>query len=200
VAASPDNTLGARWRRSTGSPIRRRRRTFNRTTTSAPTTTIDAVLEDGNRTLEQMRWGFVPGWWSEPLREMRLSTFNARAETVTAKPMFRSAFKRNRCLIPVSGYYEWKSTPTGKQPYYCTARDGSPLTIAGIWDEWKDEIGESLKSCTLIVTNANKLATKYTTGCRFCCRQRILTVGWQGRRAPNCQSQRPILICKCGLY
>jgi len=60
-----------------------------------PTTSRDAVLErGGKRTLEQMRWGLVPGWWSKSLKEMRLSTFNARAETVASKPMFRSAYKR----------------------------------------------------------------------------------------------------------
>jgi putative SOS response-associated peptidase YedK len=58
-------------------------------------------------------------------------------------------------------YYEWHGSPTGKQPYYYTARDGSSLTIAGIWDEWKDiETGEPLKSCTMIITNANELASK----------------------------------------
>jgi putative SOS response-associated peptidase YedK len=58
-----------------------------------------------------MRWGFVPWWWSKPLEELRMATFNARAETVTTKPVFRDAFKRSRCLIPVSGYYEWQDTP-----------------------------------------------------------------------------------------
>jgi len=52
---------------------------------------------------------------------------------------FRTAFNRKRCLIPVSGYYEWQDTPKGKQPWYFTARDGSPaLTIAGLWDEWRN--------------------------------------------------------------
>ena len=70
------------------------------------------------------------------------------------KPVFRDAFKRTRCLIPMSGYYEWQNTPGGKQPWYFTARDGSPLlTAAGLWDEWKNrETGERLKSCTMIVT------------------------------------------------
>jgi putative SOS response-associated peptidase YedK len=77
-----------------------------------------------------MRWGLVPSWWSKPLEELKLATFNARAETVAEKPFFREAFKRNRCLIPVSGYYEWQDTPSGKQPWYFTARDGSPaLTV-----------------------------------------------------------------------
>jgi putative SOS response-associated peptidase YedK len=88
-------------------------------------------------------------------------TGTTRSKKKQKKPMFRSAFKRHRSLIPASGYYEWQSTPTGKQPYYYTARDGSPLTIAGLWDEWKDiETGEPLKSCTMLVTNANKLAIK----------------------------------------
>jgi putative SOS response-associated peptidase YedK len=58
--------------------------------------------------------------------------------------------------LPASGYYEWKTTPTGKQPYYFTASDGAPLTMAGLWEEWKDiETGEPLKSCTMIITEAN---------------------------------------------
>lgn len=123
-----------------------------------PTTMIDAVIaRDGKRELIPMRWGLVPGWWKKPLKELRLATFNARVETVAVKPFFRGAFKRTRCLIPASGYYEWEDTPTGKRPWYFTARDGSPvLTIAGLWDEWTNvETGELLKSCTMIITDAN---------------------------------------------
>jgi putative SOS response-associated peptidase YedK len=123
-----------------------------------PTTTIDTVIaHEGKRELVAMRWGLVPGWWKKPLKELKLATFNARVETVATKPFFRSAFKRTRCLIPASGYYEWQDTPSGKQPYYFTRRDGSVVTIAGLWDEWKNvETGEALKSCTMIITNANK--------------------------------------------
>lgn len=55
-----------------------------------------------------MRWGLVPGWWQKSLKELKLATFNGRIETVTTKPFFRTAFKRKRCLIPASGYYEWR--------------------------------------------------------------------------------------------
>jgi putative SOS response-associated peptidase YedK len=123
-----------------------------------PTTTIDAIVaEDGKRELIRARWGLIPGWWSKPLKELKLATFNARAETVAEKPFFRGAFKRKRCLIPISGYYEWQDTPGGKQPWYFTARDGSPaLTVAGLWDEWTDkETGKPLKSCTMIITEPN---------------------------------------------
>src|ERR1700686_3846818 len=65
-----------------------------------PTTSIDVVVRgDDARALVPMRWGLIPGWWKKPLKEMRLATFNARAETGAEKPMFRDSFKRRRCLI-----------------------------------------------------------------------------------------------------
>jgi putative SOS response-associated peptidase YedK len=104
----------------------------------------------------------VPRWWHKSIKEIKLATFNARAETITEKPFFREAFKRTRCLIPVSGYYEWQDTPNGKQPWYFTARDGSPaLTTAGLWDEWRDKAsGETLKSCTMIITEPNEFVAE----------------------------------------
>jgi putative SOS response-associated peptidase YedK len=90
-----------------------------------------------------MRWGIVPYWWSKPLKELRLPTFNARVETVTEKPFFREPFKLRRCLIPASGYDE----SSGKQPWYFTARDGSSaLTIAGLRDRWRGKLGSEVKS------------------------------------------------------
>jgi putative SOS response-associated peptidase YedK len=122
-----------------------------------PTTAIDTVVSsEGERALVPMRWGLIPGWWSKPLKEMRLATFNARAETVATKPMFRDAFKSKRCLIPASGYYEWHDTPDGKQPYYFTRRDGQPITFAGLWSNWRDkEAGNNLLSCTMVIVEPN---------------------------------------------
>jgi putative SOS response-associated peptidase YedK len=119
-----------------------------------PTDPVDVVRDsDGKRELSQMRWGLVPRWWSKPLKELRAATFNARAETVDTKPFFRNAFQRNRCLMPLSGYYEWQNIAGRKQPWYFTARDSSPLTAAGIWDRWKNgETGETLLSCSMIIT------------------------------------------------
>jgi putative SOS response-associated peptidase YedK len=99
----------------------------------------------------------IPSWWKKTAKEVP-STFNARAETVASKPMFRAAFKRSRCLIPASGYYEWKPTPGGKQPYYISAADGSVVSMAGLWDQWTDiDTGARVRSCTIIVTAANAL-------------------------------------------
>jgi putative SOS response-associated peptidase YedK len=120
------------------------------------------TAHDGKRELIPMHWGLVPWWWSKPLNELRMATLNARAETVETKPVFRDAFKRSRCLIPMSGYYEWQNTASGKQPWYFTAADGAPLlTAAGLWDEWKNrETGERLKSRTMIVGEPNDMAAQ----------------------------------------
>jgi putative SOS response-associated peptidase YedK len=128
-----------------------------------PTKEIDVVLRgDDKRVVMPMRWGLIPGWWSKPLKEFKLATFNARAETIAEKPMFRDSFKKRRCLIPASGYYEWKSTPEGKQPYYFTRRDGQPITIAGLWSNWKDRAaGEDLKSTTMLITEPNKFVAEF---------------------------------------
>jgi putative SOS response-associated peptidase YedK len=121
----------------------------------APTTTIDVLrLAEAGPELVPMRWGLIPGWWKKTAKEV--STFNARAETVADKPMFRSAFKRTRCIVPVSGYYEWRTLERSKQPYFISAADGSVLSIAGLWDQWKDPAtGETISSATLIITAAN---------------------------------------------
>jgi putative SOS response-associated peptidase YedK len=128
-----------------------------------PTDPVDTVVAQyGKRELVPMRWGLIPRWWSKTTKDVKMATFNARVETVETKPFFRDAFKRSRCLIPMSGYYEWQDTPHGKQPWYFTARDRSPiLTAAGLWDVWRNrETGELLKSCTMIITEPNGFAAE----------------------------------------
>jgi putative SOS response-associated peptidase YedK len=85
------------------------------------------------------------------------ATFNAREESVADKPMFRDAFRRHRCIIPATGYYEWIKRSDGKQPYF-SAAGGGVLSFAGLWDRWKTpEPGEPVASCTIIVMDANPL-------------------------------------------
>jgi putative SOS response-associated peptidase YedK len=141
------------YRISLDTPARNTQSRYN----ICPTTQIDTVIGRGARVIVPMRWGIIPSWWSKPLKEIKLATFNARVETIREKPMFRRAFQRTRCLIPASGYYEWHDTPEGKQPYYFTRRDGAPITIAGLWDEWRDrQAGETIRSCAMIITEANE--------------------------------------------
>lgn len=130
----------------------------------APTTTIDVIRlgKDGVRELVPMRWGLVPFFWKKSLKEVP-ATFNARAETVASKPMFRSAFKDRRCIIPASGFYEWTGEKGAKQPHLFTAADGAPvLAFAGLWDRWRDPAsGEEILSCTIIVSGASKWMEVY---------------------------------------
>jgi putative SOS response-associated peptidase YedK len=80
---------------------------------------------------------------------------NARSETVAEKPSFRKAFKDRRCLVLSDGFYEWRRTPDGKQPYYIHMKDGSPFAFAGLWESWRD--AQEIRSCTIITTEANEL-------------------------------------------
>jgi putative SOS response-associated peptidase YedK len=100
-------------------------------------------------------WGLIPSWAKDP--GIANSLINARAETVTEKPAFRAAFKRRRCLVPATGFYEWQKQPKGKQPYYITVGDGSPFAIAGLWETWHGPDGSEIETCTLLTTEANEL-------------------------------------------
>src|SRR3954470_23347580 len=124
----------------------------------APTDTVDVIRRDrhGARELVAMRWGLIPGLWKKSVKEVP-ATFNARAESVADKPMFRNAFRERRCIIPASGFFEWTGAKGAKQPHLFTAADGSPLlAFAGLWDRWRDpESGDKVLSCTIIVSGAS---------------------------------------------
>ncbi|MBP6010622.1 MAG: SOS response-associated peptidase [Alphaproteobacteria bacterium] len=128
-----------------------------------PTDSIWVVThgDDGFK-LEHMRWGLAPFWWKKPLKELP-ATFNARAETVDTKPMFREAFKRRRCLIPASGYYEWQDTPTGKQPWFFSPASAPLFLIAALWETRKDPEppGDTVRSTTMIITEPNAFTARY---------------------------------------
>lgn len=121
----------------------------------APTQPVLVVAEQhGRRGAHLMRWGFVPGWVKDP-REFPLLV-NARAETMAEKPTFRDALAHGRCIIPASGYYEWRTgADKTKQPYYITRADGQPLALAGLYATWSGPNGEEIDSCATITVAAN---------------------------------------------
>jgi putative SOS response-associated peptidase YedK len=123
----------------------------------APTQPVLAIRQSdqGKRELVPLRWGLVPFWSKGP--DSRYSMINARAETVKSKPAYREAFKRRRCLIPAEGFYEWKAGQGGKTPFLIHRADTEPFAMAGLWERWRGEDGESLESCTIVVTDANSL-------------------------------------------
>ena len=128
----------------------------------APTTEVDVVFDRGQgREVATMRWGLVPAWWKKALKEVP-STFNARAETAASKPMFRDAFRKRRCIVPASGFFEWTDDEGGRQPHYFSDADGQILAFAGLWDRWTDPAsGEEMLSCTVIVSGANDWMAPY---------------------------------------
>jgi putative SOS response-associated peptidase YedK len=124
----------------------------------APAQMVDVVFEPENeRILSQLKWGLVPSWSKDASTSKGL--INARAETIKEKPSFREAFKSRRCIIPASGFYEWKKKGTGaKQPYYFYLKDKEVFGFAGLREEWLDkQTGELLETCTIITTEANEI-------------------------------------------
>lgn len=104
-----------------------------------------------------MRWGLIPSWSKD--ESIGAHTINARADTVASKPAFRSAFKRRRCIVPVSGFYEWKTAGESgrKQPHYIRARSAGALALAGLWESWAPQDGrDPIESFTIITTDANE--------------------------------------------
>lgn len=122
----------------------------------APTQEVAVVRQCAEgRQLALLRWGLIPSWAKDPSIGARM--INARAETVAEKPAFRSAFVRRRCLVPADGFYEWKRTAGGKQPFFFQMRDGRPLAFAGLWEQWKSPDGGQIESYTILTTDANEL-------------------------------------------
>lgn len=107
----------------------------------------------GKPQLAFLRWGLVPSWAKDPNIGQRL--INARAETLGEKPAFRQALFRRRCVVPVTGFYEWRSSPKGKQPYFIRLSSGLPMVLAGLWEIWRPPAGQPLESFTIITTQAN---------------------------------------------
>lgn len=113
-------------------------------------------IVDGQRLATLARWGLIPSWAKD--ETIAKHTFNARAETIAEKPSFRAAFKRHRCIVPASAFYEWRAIPgqTKKQRLRFEAADGQPLGLAGLRERWKrPETDEVVESYTIITTSAN---------------------------------------------
>lgn len=120
-------------------------------TQSTPVCRLD---EEGERELVPLRWGLIPSWSKD--MKIGASLINARAETVSEKPSFRTPFKNRRCLVPASGFYEWLREGKLKQPYHIHQVDDSVFAMAGIWERWSR--GEQpIESFSILTTSANQL-------------------------------------------
>lgn len=115
------------------------------------------------RKMEMMQWGLIPSWVRnrKSAGEIRLKTFNARAETVDEKPSFAGSFISKRCIVPVMGFFEWQHVGDKKIPWYIFRADKDIMSLAGLWSEWVDKsTGEVIKTFTIITTEANEMMAR----------------------------------------
>ena len=122
----------------------------------SPSQLVPVVRSAGEHNiLSPMKWGLVPSWSKDP--SMGSHMINARSETVAEKPAFRHAIKYNRCIIPISGFYEWQAVEHHKQPYFTHLKGHAPMCLAGIWEHWTAPDGSVLETFSILTTSANKL-------------------------------------------
>lgn len=128
---------------------------------ACPSQQLPVVLmdDDGVVKWRLYQWGLIPGWAKDTSIGFKLS--NARSETAAEKPSFRHAFKHQRCLVPVDGWYEWKRDGKYKQPFYHHRKDQQIIWLAGLWESWtaKDS-GEHIRSFTILTRDATGQAAK----------------------------------------
>ncbi|HEV2149196.1 MAG TPA: SOS response-associated peptidase [Longimicrobiaceae bacterium] len=119
----------------------------------APTQHAPVLVRDGGGLfLSLFRWGLRPGW----ARDGAPEPINARSEDAAGKPYFRAAWRSRRCVVPASGFYEWRKTADGKVPHWIRRADGEPLTLAGLWEVWTPRDAEPVHSFCILTTGPNE--------------------------------------------
>lgn len=123
----------------------------------APSQPIMGVPNDGKNVASFLLWGLIPAWAKDASIGSRL--INARGETLAEKPSFRGPYKYRRCLILADGFYEWKSPPGTKSriPHFIHLKSHTPFAFAGLWSEWQNADGASVRSCAVVTTGPNEL-------------------------------------------
>ncbi|HJP18319.1 MAG TPA: SOS response-associated peptidase [Nitrospinota bacterium] len=121
----------------------------------APSQMVAAIINDGSNCLVQFKWGLIPSWAKD--RAIGNKMINARGETLSEKPSFKNALKKNRCLIIADGFYEWKKEGKQKIPFYIRLKTKKPFGFAGLFDKWISPDGKEIKSCAIVTTQSNKL-------------------------------------------
>ncbi len=116
----------------------------------APTQQVLAVRDSDQREFFTPRWGLIPSWAKDA--KIGSTCINARVETIHTKPAFRSAFRKRRCLVVASGFYEWRKSD--KLPHFISLQSGEPMAFAGLWETWDSPEGQ-VESCTICTTDAN---------------------------------------------
>lgn len=123
----------------------------------APSQSVLAVINDGkSNRMGWLKWGLVPPWAKDASIGNKM--INARAETLSEKPSFRTAFKKKRCLVIADSFYEWKRhADQSKTPMRIKLKSNDLFAMAGIWEAWKSPEGKTLYTCSVITTRPNEL-------------------------------------------
>lgn len=120
----------------------------------APTHMHPLIINDDPSHINVYRWGLVPFWAKD--EKLGYKMINARIETLLEKSAFKNLVKNKRCIIPMDGFYEWKTEGKEKQPYRIFTKDQEIFALAGLWDTWKKPDGVLLHSYTIITLEANE--------------------------------------------
>lgn len=123
----------------------------------APGTPVLVVRDTPmGRAIEHVRWGLVPAWAEDP--KVGYKMINARSETAVSKPAFKSAMKYRRCIVPCSGFYEWKKIDSRTRlPHHITVEGVDAFGLAGLWERWQDPAGNELETCTILTCGPNEM-------------------------------------------
>ena len=124
---------------------------------AAPTQILPVITNDQLNKVNFFKWGLVPYWAKN--QNIGNKMINARIETITEKPAYKQAIHKRRCIIIADGYYEWMETSRGKKPYHITMNKNQLFAFAGIWESWKNNQGEIVKTFSIITQDAyNEIA------------------------------------------
>jgi putative SOS response-associated peptidase YedK len=121
----------------------------------APSQNILIINNPGAKQVANCKWGFMPCWAKDV--SVGYKMINARLESVTEKPAFRTAFRKHRCLVIANGFYEWQKDMKRKIPAYIRLKSGALFGFAGLYNAWTSPDGEKVCTCTILTTESNKL-------------------------------------------
>lgn len=126
----------------------------------APGQDLAVITNDEPGVLNHYRWGLIPSWSKDPSVGNRM--INAKSESILEKASFKVPFQNQRCLVPADGFFEWRKD-RNKTPYRFTLADGSPFAFAGIWDQWKNPGGVTIRTFSILTTEPNELTGRIHT-------------------------------------
>lgn len=124
---------------------------------------MPVITNDKPDMIQNLTWGLIPAWIKSPdqAEEIRSKTLNSRSDSIFEKPSFRNAIRQRRCIIPTTGFYEWREVNGKKYPYYIYLKNEEIFSFAGIWESWCNySTGELLQTYSIVTTDANSLMAK----------------------------------------